>query len=335
MVYHHRNVTCPNCGKIAERTRTVDSELLIGSPFRVCPHCGKSYYDSEYNEEGLVIFDNPTGEINIWAIVWLLISNIFLVVCIVNKIWEGFAVALILALIFDYLLIRLIWKKTHPEQTMQKTIDYLEGRGKERSASLVASMERLSNRMYLDALKSHGVNVPEYFYCRINEQEDKRDSELNTKQNSDDNQVKNPEGRTEIESDKTAEPNVLSFVKNTEEEMYLHNSKEPHIFFCKNCKAVFGGAKENMPEKCPKCGRESLLETTILKIDWPTFSPEKKKQLKEAFAEGKYNALGENNSVQVDNYSNADEIRKYKKLLDDGIITQEEFEAKKKQLLGL
>ena len=33
--------------------------------------------------------------------------------------------------------------------------------------------------------------------------------------------------------------------------------------------------------------------------------------------------------------SNADEIRKFKKLLDCGIITQEEFDAKKKQLLGL
>ena len=31
----------------------------------------------------------------------------------------------------------------------------------------------------------------------------------------------------------------------------------------------------------------------------------------------------------------ADEIRKLKELADDGIITQEEFEAKKKQLLGL
>ena len=31
----------------------------------------------------------------------------------------------------------------------------------------------------------------------------------------------------------------------------------------------------------------------------------------------------------------ADEIRKYKSLADDGIITQEEFEAKKKKLLGL
>lgn len=33
--------------------------------------------------------------------------------------------------------------------------------------------------------------------------------------------------------------------------------------------------------------------------------------------------------------SEADEILKFKKLLDAGIITQEEFEAKKRQLLGL
>lgn len=33
--------------------------------------------------------------------------------------------------------------------------------------------------------------------------------------------------------------------------------------------------------------------------------------------------------------SAADEIKKYKELLDIGAITQEEFEQKKKQLLGL
>lgn len=33
--------------------------------------------------------------------------------------------------------------------------------------------------------------------------------------------------------------------------------------------------------------------------------------------------------------SNADELKKFKDLLDSGAITQEEFEAKKKQLLGL
>lgn len=39
--------------------------------------------------------------------------------------------------------------------------------------------------------------------------------------------------------------------------------------------------------------------------------------------------------VQTSNQSNADEMKKYKELLDSGVISQEEFDAKKKQLLGL
>lgn len=39
------------------------------------------------------------------------------------------------------------------------------------------------------------------------------------------------------------------------------------------------------------------------------------------------------NNTPVQN--DADELRKYKELLDDGIISQEEFEAKKKQILDL
>ena len=39
--------------------------------------------------------------------------------------------------------------------------------------------------------------------------------------------------------------------------------------------------------------------------------------------------------VTTSNTSNADELKKFKELLDSGVITQEEFEAKKKQLLGL
>ena len=34
-------------------------------------------------------------------------------------------------------------------------------------------------------------------------------------------------------------------------------------------------------------------------------------------------------------FSSADELKKFKELLDSGIISQEEFEAKKKQLLNL
>ena len=37
----------------------------------------------------------------------------------------------------------------------------------------------------------------------------------------------------------------------------------------------------------------------------------------------------------IQEISVADELKKFKELLDMGIITQEEFDAKKKQLLGL
>ena len=39
--------------------------------------------------------------------------------------------------------------------------------------------------------------------------------------------------------------------------------------------------------------------------------------------------------VEKDMFDVADEIRELKDLLDDGILTQEEFDAKKKQLLGI
>ena len=41
----------------------------------------------------------------------------------------------------------------------------------------------------------------------------------------------------------------------------------------------------------------------------------------------------EKNNIQQS--SSADELKKFKDLLDTGVITQEEFDAKKKQLLGL
>ena len=47
MVYHYRSVKCPNCGEIADKTRTIDSQELNGSPFRVCPHCGETYFDAD------------------------------------------------------------------------------------------------------------------------------------------------------------------------------------------------------------------------------------------------------------------------------------------------
>ena len=53
-----------------------------------------------------------------------------------------------------------------------------------------------------------------------------------------------------------------------------------------------------------------------------------------AFLEEKI--INKSNKTQiVQTASDADELKKFKELLDSGIITQEEFDAKKKQLLGL
>ena len=66
--------------------------------------------------------------------------------------------------------------------------------------------------------------------------------------------------------------------------------------------------------KCPKCNSSDLVE-----ISADEFNAIKAKQ-----------NSGENSTLSA-----ADELRKFKELLDQGVITQEEFDAKKKQLLGL
>ena len=65
-------------------------------------------------------------------------------------------------------------------------------------------------------------------------------------------------------------------------------------------------------DKCPSCGSKDLVDITDEDI---------------ARINAQQNGAGA--------ISSADELKKFKELLDSGIITQEEFDAKKKQLLGL
>ena len=65
--------------------------------------------------------------------------------------------------------------------------------------------------------------------------------------------------------------------------------------------------------KCPKCGSKDIVDATDEDIE-RSKNPQ---------------------PTVVQQVSAADEIKKFKELLDLGVITQEEFDAKKKQLLGL
>ena len=66
--------------------------------------------------------------------------------------------------------------------------------------------------------------------------------------------------------------------------------------------------------RCPKCGSPEVADIT----------DEEFKQMQEVSTKPSANAV-----------SSADELKKFKELLDMGAISQEEFDAKKKQLLGL
>lgn len=68
--------------------------------------------------------------------------------------------------------------------------------------------------------------------------------------------------------------------------------------------------------RCPNCN-----STDLRKLSMEEFQKEKQ--------------LSNTSQTSAHIISSADELKKYKELLDSGVITEEEFNTKKKQLLGL
>lgn len=60
-----------------------------------------------------------------------------------------------------------------------------------------------------------------------------------------------------------------------------------------------------------------------------------KKLLEARFRGSKQTSSQQNNTAPVAELSNADELIKYAKMKEDGILTEEEFTQMKKKLLGL
>lgn len=114
-------------------------------------------------------------------------------------------------------------------------------------------------------------------------------------------------------------------------------SEVPHIFWCTGCGSTFSSSNSKHTE-CPTC-KCTLKETTILAEDWRRLSSDEKLQLKREFANGKHiksSLYNDNNKEKTDSssFSKADEIRKFKDLLDEGAITEEEYEKAKTKLLS-
>ena len=103
------------------------------------------------------------------------------------------------------------------------------------------------------------------------------------------------------------------------------------LYYCKNCNGIYTGRNLTV---CPECNLP-VAETQFYYSDWQGITDEKKSELKKAIAEGQYLVNVKDTPTTSTTTCQADEIKKYKELADAGVITQEEFEAKKKQLLGL
>ena len=112
----------------------------------------------------------------------------------------------------------------------------------------------------------------------------------------------------------------------------------PRVFYCPNCSSTYNSA-EMRRLICQDC-KQPLIPTTFISDKWQQFSEERKAELRQRMREG-HGLLGqvemnpEKTVNDTSTFSPADEIKKYKELLDIGAITQDEFETKKKQLLNL
>ena len=177
MIHRFRVVRCPKCDFMTETRRTDGSFILYDTPYRVCSHCGATYFDPGYHEAGIDVFNDNGNQISFWGVIGLLMFNGAAVEYITSGLikapgrWFYFILLLTLALILDYRFIATVWNRIHAEEYHQEQIDLIEGRDGEMSDELAESMERLSDRKYLEALRSHGVDVPEYFYKRVGSRE--------------------------------------------------------------------------------------------------------------------------------------------------------------------
>ena len=114
-------------------------------------------------------------------------------------------------------------------------------------------------------------------------------------------------------------------------------SKASHIYYCRNCDSTFSGDHKVL-HKCPTCNIMTD-ETMVLTDEWRMYNDDRKAQMKKAFAHNQYLVSSEMMPppISIDTpsaVSSADELKKFKDLLDAGAITQDEFDAKKKQLLN-
>lgn len=135
---------------------------------------------------------------------------------------------------------------------------------------------------------------------------------------------------------RVTEEEKQSIEKQNQQSKRVRLDREPHIYLCPACGKTYPGVHlaEKNEDFCVQC-KQRLIETDFLVDEWKYFSLDERQAKKEDIKAGKH-IRGSLSSPSVHQKATpAEEIVQFKNLLDQGIITQEEFDAKKKQLLGM
>lgn len=106
-----------------------------------------------------------------------------------------------------------------------------------------------------------------------------------------------------------------------------------YMYYCKNCNSAWSSAEGkawNAREKCPDC-KIDIIPMGITVDDWRSKTDEEKEAIKASLKNGSSGAV----STYHIKLQKADEVLKYKKLLDAGAVSLAEYSQKKKELLGL
>ena len=170
--------TPPKCSFCCDGTRPTDppKQPECGSPRQLCPHCGKEYYDNQYAELALQLYDLEPEKPEIAR--WLSLS-ILLVIAFASylkftiKVSGNWLYPIILAIVCVICITRLSrelytrhnWKK-HVEKFHNKIVSAFDNVPKS-TPEVTDSLARLSDEEYLYYLLEHGVEIPEYFFRRI------------------------------------------------------------------------------------------------------------------------------------------------------------------------
>ena len=180
--YHARLVRCPHC---RHRVEWVDlRESNFGSPLTRCPNCQETVYNKYRKELALVLYEDKGGTVRFSflavAVMFHCIMLIFYDSWCRGELERDMLSCVIvfglIALLMDFWMARIVYRRRHKDAVHRKNMDCLEGRAGEQSKELKESLRRMSRKKYLDELECFGVDIPEYFYHRIGVKEKKKDS---------------------------------------------------------------------------------------------------------------------------------------------------------------